>query len=109
MKKIERAEMNQQTLSEIIHWKFPRRRDHLVPLKALEKDRLTETLRIIGDVTDLVSDTLDKGPLDEVTPIVKLDNIYGWGVPMASAFLTVEYPELFTVADGLVVVRCCGE
>ena len=34
------------------------------------------------------------------TPVAILDEIYGWGIPMASALLTVLHPDRFTVADG---------
>ena len=95
MESIRSRNLTRDAVESVVRWKFPDRRMASTPLKALSEEQWARTEGFLHEALESIVSSDD-----DDQPVAILDNIFGWGVPMASALVTVLHPDRFTVADG---------
>jgi hypothetical protein len=88
--------LTQDDMEQLVRWKFRWRAAQMRPLDAVRGDRCRATAEVaknaIADARDHLDD--DAGAMNAIRWSVK-----GFGVPMASVFLALYFPDRFTIAD----------
>ena len=92
-----KPKLTQDDMEQLVKWKFGRwPAARLRPLAAVTGDRHSATAEV---VTNAIADARDHPDDDAVAMNAIRWSVKGFGVPMASVFLALYFPDRFTIAD----------
>lgn len=91
-----KPELTQGDMKRLVEWKFRWRAAQLRPLAAVSDDRHSATAEVVKKAIAEGGDHPydDTGTMNTIRSAVK-----GFGLPMASVFLSLYFPDRFTIAD----------
>ena len=89
-----RGQLNPLRIEELVVWRFHEPRQRLKPLEAVSTTNWPKTMALI----EKARAEFESGS-DDLVPLQTLDDVFGWGVPMASALLFAWNPERVILAD----------
>jgi len=85
----------QDDMEQLVRWKFEWRAAQILPLAAVTGDQYRHTAEVVKNAITYAADHSD----DDASAMNAICSIKGFGVPMASVFLALCFPDRFTIAD----------